>query len=261
MNTRPPITTITQQHIGWWNNLPELWQKIFCLALYQPDIIEMRLLEDYSSEFIANDDKFGVDEGIYILNYSPVLRDINDLLNLFKVKQIVFDRELNPSSDTVVTFIPPMRYFTELEFLSLNYNYLKDISNLSSLTTLKSLSLCECFTIDDYSPIANLTNLVELELGFNGIKDICFVENLTELRHLYLPGNRIANISAISGLAKLITLDLGSSPIRDVRPLAKLIKLQELSMGTDEPTLTGEFDYTHVKWLKEQLSNTDIDVY
>lgn len=259
------VIEITQEHIDWWHNLPELWQKIFCVALYEPKKIARHFVDDYSTDWYydnaKDNDDYGIDDGNYILGYSPVLKKMDDLLDLFKVKQILYFQEVNPPIDEVVTFIPPMHYFTDLEILSIDSNYLEDISNLASLTTLKSLWLNECFTIEDYTPISHLINLIELKLGFNGIKDIGFIENLTELRHLYLLGNRIENISAISGLTKLITLDLGSSPIKDVRPLAKLIKLQELSMGTDEPTLTGEFDYTHVEWLKEQLSNTDIDVY
>lgn len=255
------VTAITQEHIDWWHNLPELWQKIFCVALYEPDTIAMRLCDDYSTDWVSYNDDHDVSQPDFILNYSPILKNINDLLALFKVKQVLFMHTVNPPIDEVVTFIPPMHYFSQLEMLTLDHNYLEDISNLASLTTLKMLNLNECFTIDDYTPIASLSNLVALELGFNGIKNIDFVKNLTELRHLYLPANKIKDVLPLVELTKLKTLDLGSSPIQDVRPLANLKNLLELDIGSDEPYLKDEFDDTYVEWLKEQLPNTKINVW
>lgn len=265
MNTRPPITTITQEHINWWNSLPELWQKIFCVALYEPKKIARHFVDDYSTEWYYDDtkdnDDYGIDDGSYILGYSPVLRQQNDLLELFKVRQILYFQEVNPPIDEVATFIPSMHYFTDLEILSIDSNYLEDISNLASLTTLKSLWLNECFTIEDYTPISHLTNLIELKLGFNGIKNIEFIKTLSNLKNLFLCGNLIEDVIPLANLTNLVSIDLSSNPIKDVRPLALLSNLKELELGTDKPASQGGLDDFYLEWLRKQLPNTDIMVW
>lgn len=259
------VTEITQEHIDWWHNLPELWQKIFCVALYEPKKIARHFVDDYSTEWYYDDtkdnDDYGIDDGSYILGYSPVLRQQNDLLELFKVKQILYFQEVNPSIDEVVTFIPPMHYFTDLEILSIDSNYLEDISNLASLTTLQSLWLNECFTIEDCTPISHLTNLIELKLGFNNINNIEFIKTLSNLKNLFLCGNLIEDVIPLANLTNLVSIDLSSNPIKDVRPLAHLTNLKELELGTDKPASQGGLDDFYLEWLREQLPNTDIMVW
>lgn len=254
-----PVTQITSEHLKWWNSLPELWKKIFCVAIYHPEKNDVVLTKN-NFELVGDDDSD--DEGLFTFHYNnPTLQDPDDLLKIFELKSIIFDREVNPALDSVVTFIPSLRYFSQLEVISLNYNYLEDISGLQGITTLKHLSLFECFTLKDYQPIASLTGLQTLNLAFCGLTDISFVRPLTRLKELNANANHISDISPCSQLTELIELDLGGNPIQDILPLTHLTQLKTLEIGIEDPEDGEVFDYDHLQILKERLPRTAIEVW
>ena len=76
--------------------------------------------------------------------------------------------------------------------------------------------------------LANLTNLVSLDLGNNNIKDIEALGSLTNLTYLSLRGNNIEDIGSLVNLVNLETLYLENNSISDISPLEPLTKLKNL---------------------------------
>ncbi len=93
------------------------------------------------------------------------------------------------------------------------------------------------------SPLAGLTKLRELTVGFNTITDISALSGLTNLPWLDARGNTITDISALSGLTSLHTLLLRQNTITDISALSGLTNLSWLMLQmntiTDISALSG----------------------
>ncbi len=106
------------------------------------------------------------------------------------------------------------------------------VEDMATLTTLWAYNR----DITDLTGIEHAVNLEELSLLENLLSDISPLAELTELQELNLGnlnpgGNRIFDISSLAGLTKLQTLDLRSNPISDISPLSGLINLENLQLG------------------------------
>ena len=134
-------------------------------------------------------------------------------------------------------------------------NNITDISPLSNLTQLSELNLGRN-NITDISPLSNLTNLSELDLWDSNITDISPLSNLTNLRWLELSNNNVSDISPLGSLTKLSELYLQSNNITDVSPLGGLTNLRWLSLDannvSDISPLRG---LTNLSWLDLSFNN------
>ncbi len=110
-------------------------------------------------------------------------------------------------------------------------NRLSDITPLQNLTNLTDLNLGSN-NISDITPLRNLTNLTRLILQYNRISDITPLQNLTSLSHLSLIGNQINDVTPLENLTSLTTLYLGGNSISDLDPLRRL-KQQNLLLTID----------------------------
>lgn len=92
-----------------------------------------------------------------------------------------------------------------LETLWAGRNHISDLSPLAGETSLQVLGLAVQrregrvlgSPLKDISPLANLTNLVELKLQYNNISDISALSGLTNLRVLHLEFNAIKDASPL----------------------------------------------------------------
>ena len=110
---------------------------------------------------------------------------------------------------------------TQLEYLVLSGNRIKDIEPLANLIKLEHLALGEN-RISNIDALANLTNLTELHLSSNHIIDVSPLSGLTQLKRLYLSVNRIVNVRPLSGLTSLRDLEIVANNIVDHTPLDNL---------------------------------------
>lgn len=140
-----------------------------------------------------------------------------------------------------------------LQFLKLYLCQVKDISPLAGLTRLVNLDLSYNYQhIQDFSPLVNLKNLLQLNLNFSeignasvlanltkllvlkankcNIADISFLENLTQLTDLQLSRNNITDISPLQNLDKITDLDLSDNQIKDISLLKNLKVLKNLEI-------------------------------
>ena len=107
-----------------------------------------------------------------------------------------------------------------------------DITPLAQLTQLRELDLGG--EIVDITPLSQLTQLRELGLSSNDITDITPLSQLTQLRELRLSFNDITDITPLSQLTQLTKLSLEGNQINDLTPLSQLTRLTLLGLTTNE---------------------------
>lgn len=129
-----------------------------------------------------------------------------------------------------------------------------DLTGIEHATNLITLSLYKQNAITNFSLLAQLKNLVYLELPGTGLSDVSVLMNLTKLETLYLYENAISDVSTLAALTRLKTLELQDNQISDVKPLVGLTNLEYLD-------LTGN-PIKNRKPLFELLrKNPDVKIY
>lgn len=167
--------------------------------------------------------------GLPILNsldiaYNP----ISDFSQLAKMKPLKYLSLLSTGiTDAELSYISGL---TNLETLSLTYN--KGVTNLSALKNLTNLTSLEAYStgITDISALSGLTKLTSLNIGLNGLKDISVVKNFPNLVTLRASDNPIEDYSSLASLTKLNRLELLRNGITDISFLKKLTTLTYLRL-------------------------------
>ncbi|MEF2248102.1 stalk domain-containing protein [Paenibacillus sp. IITD108] len=101
-----------------------------------------------------------------------------------------------------ITSLKGLEYAINLTEVTISCSNLKDMSPISSLKKIKSLTMNYC-EIQDLTPIADLTNLEYLSLEGNFISDLTPLKNLSLLEMLILKNNNISDLSPIHSLPSL----------------------------------------------------------
>ncbi|MEG4217233.1 leucine-rich repeat domain-containing protein [Microcoleus sp. Pol14C6] len=132
------------------------------------------------------------------------------------------------------------------------YDYkITDISPLRELANLTNLEI-GYHQITDISALRELANLTTLELTYNQITDISALRELANLTTLKLGRNQITDISALRELTNLTTLKLGSNQITDISALRELTNLTTLDLGSNQ--------ITDISALREFTNLTTLDL-
>ena len=141
------------------------------------------------------------------------------------------------ASDRGVTDLTGLEYAHNLRLLILVSD-----NNISDLTPISDLRLDQLWLWDnlvaDLSPLANMTTLTHLDLGYNRISDISALANLTNLVWLELQNNRITDITPLAGLTSLEKLWITGNRIPNHSSLDGLsLEVFEYDQGCDMPPL------------------------
>ncbi len=104
-----------------------------------------------------------------------------------------------------------LKYCKNLVALDIGHNAVRDLSFLYDLPNLKVLILACNIELKDITPVGSLTQLEYLELFKNDINDISCLANCTNLIDLNICFNRIKDWTPLHGLDKLERLWLFNS--------------------------------------------------
>ena len=112
-------------------------------------------------------------------------------------------------------------------------NRATDISALSALTNLTSLTLRNHQALRNLQPLASLTRLSMLSLTrCPQVRNLTPLQKLTSLTQLHHDGKNVSNLRPLAGLINLTILKLSSeAPIKNLQPLAGLTRLTSLTLG------------------------------
>ena len=154
--------------------------------------------------------------------------------NLAKVESLTLGRTILGKD---VNDLSPLESLPNLWMLSLSRQQkINDFTPLAKLAKLEQLDLSGC-GISDLKPLAGLKNLTQLRLSQNKIADLSPLAGLTKLNHLTLTDNKLTNeqLTHLSKLENLKFLSIGNNPhgananqITSLEPLLGLKKLDEV---------------------------------
>ncbi len=134
----------------------------------------------------------------------------------YKVSWIVYCGEKLPTRTDATSFMPSrdgVGYFKDSESYNLRY--------------------CE--------------DMIAIDVGHMGVKDISFVAYMPNLKYLILAHTEVQDITPISNCKNLIFLELDWSPIQDYTPLQGCTALEDLNIGKYGADVTPICEMT---WLK-----------
>ncbi|ORX71767.1 L domain-like protein [Linderina pennispora] len=119
--------------------------------------------------------------------------------------------------------------FHSVEYLGLRQNFIKAITSINDLATLKELDLYDN-RLNAIEGVDQLVNLTSADFSFNKIRRIENIETLRNLTEVYFVSNKISTIENLSPLVNLTSLELGANRIRRIEGLDELVNLEQLRL-------------------------------
>ena len=176
-------------------------------------------------------------------NASIISKDAENLKIVMTDEVIAKITDLNLNGNPATVTVPVDRRikdlsgienFTALKTLRLDQNSITDLSPIADLENLIDLDLRANLDLTDISVVQNLPNLTQLMLDNCNISqdDIEIISKCTTLKKLGLPGcSNITDISKLADLTNLQRLWLERTPITSIDALKDLTSLKELNIN------------------------------
>lgn len=121
--------------------------------------------------------------------------------------------------------------FPNLQYLSVEYYGLEDISDLVKMPKLLGLALTDCDRLTDFSPLMQMTGLEQLSITSPQLKSIDFVSVMPNLIYLGVEDSQIPNINALSNCPNLSSLYLMNNySVEDYNVVGDLVNLTDLTI-------------------------------
>lgn len=145
-----------------------------------------------------------------------------------------------------------------LETLIIQNQDLGTLSDLSSLTALKTLDLTGCsFPAEDLAITANLPSLNKLVLSDCGLSTIAGLEGAQKLTVLDLSSNTLRNLDVLAGMPSLTELNLKHNAVTKLDDLESLQNLETLDISYNAVSdLSSLASCTKLSWL--DAGNNDL---
>ncbi|MBQ8834968.1 MAG: leucine-rich repeat domain-containing protein [Oscillospiraceae bacterium] len=155
------------------------------------------------------------------------LQDLTLMPNLVK---------LTASGNTLES-LEPIASLTRLESLDLSGCRFPsgDLSYLTGLTALHSLSLSDC-GLSTIEALAGAQYLTWLDLSKNTVRNLDALSDMTTLTELNLRHNAVTSLSALSELDQLDTLDVSYNALTSLSPIGSCVRLSWLCADNNQLT-------------------------
>ncbi|MFW6237983.1 MAG: FlgO family outer membrane protein [Bacillota bacterium] len=140
-----------------------------------------------------------------------------------------------------------------------SYNMISSLEGIQYLQDLRNLDM-DTQRIDDLSPLADLEQLVELNLADNDITSLSGLSGLNNLEVLIIRQNEFSDLSTLSRLGNLRELNLeDSTGVRSgLNNISSLENLSELNLSnTDIETISSLSELSRLRWLS--IRSTEVD--
>lgn len=181
------------------------------------------------------------------------LQGLDNLRGVFAENDIDSYLDIIPNPEKIVNLGIVDLYFKEnldrieafpnLQYLSINYNALEDISALEKLPNLLGLSLENCNRLENFSPIMSMTDLEELCIQASHFGNIDFIENMPNLQILILEDSKVSNIDALEHCKNITTLCLeNNTSIEDYSVIGSMEQLNDLTLAVSFDSTLPSFE-------------------
>lgn len=196
---------------------------------FQDPAIEgmVRQMLNYSDEtVIYTNDLWSIAE-FTVPEDAAVYSDLAGMINLKKLS-------IPDAKSGEFSFLSSLQSLESLEISGITLST-DALSMIAAPVTLQYLSLTDC-GISSIAPLANLQNLVTLNLNNNSIRDLSPLSSMQRLEELYMQYNAVDNISVISSLPSLKILDLSYNSLSSVATIGTCVSLTQLDVTHNKLT-------------------------
>ena len=160
-------------------------------------------------------------------------------------------------SDNMISDFSILSEFTDLEILCIRGNLARDLSALSSCSSLEQLNIAQ-MQLNDVDFLADM-NVKYLDMSGSQIKseNLMPVAQMPKLEDLYLGDVNEPEIQALSQMNHLKNLTLWGADtiLENLEPLKGMENLESLAFMTNISSLEGIEDFPVLKWLVIDNSN------
>lgn len=243
---------------NWWNKMDDDWKNYFGKSIIVYDTLPLNNIVSFTDSSIVTkiwDQQTFNDTISYtdITYDSLIVSDNVPIIRTDTIDKLVYDTVVANTS-TIVRILKSFKSITTI-----------DISNNLTLNNLK--------------PIAELTEVVKLNLSNTLISDLTPVRNLNKLEELICSGSAVSNLNQLIYNVSLVSIDISNTAVADadiisnfrfieklnishtaITDISPLSKLQQLSQLKMEGTLVA--DFTTLSGMSNisdlDLSNSDL---
>jgi hypothetical protein len=113
---------------------------------------------------------------------------------------------------------------------------LEGLDPLAGMTDLEELYIGYT-EVTDLEPLQGLTKMVRLDAPWNGLTDLSGLEGMTALEIVDLTGNELTDLSPLDGLVSLANITVSSNHIVDLSSLASLPNLERVGASGQKLSL------------------------
>ncbi len=131
--------------------------------------------------------------------------------------------------DSKISNLAGLEHCKSLQMLELGKNEIEDLTPLTGLKLLQSLSLNDNKIVSVLA-LKDLEKMQLLDLSGNQVIDISPLSKMANLRTLYLSNNQIEDIQVLEELPKIWTLYLNGNHVKDWTPIGRLNWLSSLNL-------------------------------
>lgn len=131
--------------------------------------------------------------------------------------------------------VAALKPLTNLEYLDLDSNTLRNLEPLSAMTALQELYLGSN-AVTDLSAISELKQLTILDVSYNSLKTLAPIQGMTNLSVVRAAHNQLTSISDLATLTGLTELDVSNNKIADVAAVSVCAKMERLDISNNAVT-------------------------
>ncbi len=192
-------------------------------AITAEDLLAVREIYIFGNEVSKTDEQFS--EGL-----GGRLRDTprGDIMTLEDVKLLPNLEVLYVNYQTLAD-ISPVSELKYLTTVSLRSTYVEDITALSGMESLTAVCLFDT-RISDMSPLGSCPALFSLDVGNTPLVSLDALPDIPDLKFLSLRQTQFPSLDGIKRYTLLEKLDLCRSEFTDLSPLLSLPSLQEINI-------------------------------
>lgn len=141
---------------------------------------------------------------------------------------------LELSAESYAHSLAGLQKFPSLQYLTLEYDYVEDISALTEIAGLRGLTLLDCSSLQDFSPLMGMSGLEQLSIDSTKLKTIDFVAAMPNLAYLGVEKSQIISIDVLANCPNLTGLYLvRNDSLMDYSVVGDLENLTELTIYKD----------------------------
>lgn len=152
--------------------------------------------------------------------------------------------------------VSALSFMKNLTSLNLSNNALTSLNSLSSLTGLQALDV-SYNSLVSILPISGCTQLTMLNISNNSVVTLSGMEKMTGLTELDLSSNRLSDVSTLSVCVGMQQLDIADNHLTDISALSPLTKLEYLDFSRNQvttlPTWSVDCALVHIDGSNNQL--------